>query len=83
MTYSRATAHAALHTVSQHFSRPSDNPGATFLFPNPQLTRFVWDVARFALVWAALHNLAEWGVIGYLFFKVRRPSLLSHNGECA
>ncbi len=23
-----------------------------------QLTRFVWDVSRFALVWAALHNLA-------------------------
>lgn len=23
-----------------------------------------------ALVWAALHNLAEWGVIGFTVFKV-------------
>jgi quinol monooxygenase YgiN len=34
-----------------------------------ELTRFVWDVSRFALVWAALHNLAEWGVIGFTVFQ--------------
>lgn len=31
-----------------------------------EVCRFVFDVNRFALVWAALHNLAEWGIIGHL-----------------
>ncbi|KAK9822187.1 hypothetical protein WJX81_008406 [Elliptochloris bilobata] len=31
-----------------------------------EVCRVVFDVNRFALVWAALHNLAEWGIIGHL-----------------
>ncbi|CAL5228542.1 g11696 [Coccomyxa viridis] len=33
-----------------------------------EIARVIWDVSRFALVIAALHNLAEWGVIGFACF---------------
>lgn len=40
-----------------------------------EIVRVIWDVSRFALVFAALHNLPEVAITSFLAFPVR-PLLL-------